>query len=141
VQVPVLDTPQGSIFESNAIARYIARLRADSELNGSSFFESAQIDQWIDFSANELEPPAAMWIYPIRGYMTFDKEVRRSVTVPAPAPAPAPAQRQCVCVRLRACPRFLYAVQSLAPRLSHRAKAEWLLRTATAAAVVFFRRG
>ena len=33
---------QGSIFESNAIARYVARMRRDSELCGVSFFESAQ---------------------------------------------------------------------------------------------------
>lgn len=33
---------QGSIFESNAIARYVARIRRDTELYGASFFESAQ---------------------------------------------------------------------------------------------------
>lgn len=36
---------QGSIFESNAIARYVARMRRDSELCGVSFFESAQASQ------------------------------------------------------------------------------------------------
>lgn len=34
---------QGSIFESNAVARYVARMRRDTELYGVSFFESAQV--------------------------------------------------------------------------------------------------
>ena len=29
-KIPVLDTPSGSIFESNAIARYVARLSNDN---------------------------------------------------------------------------------------------------------------
>ena len=36
-KVPVLKTPQGAIFESNAIARYVARLRKDTEIYGSTF--------------------------------------------------------------------------------------------------------
>ena len=62
----------GSITESNAIARYIARLRADSELLGSSFFESAKVDSWIDFSSHDLELPASLWIYPILGYIEYN---------------------------------------------------------------------
>ena len=42
-RVPVLDTPQGSLFDSNAIARYLARLRSDTELLGASFFDNAQL--------------------------------------------------------------------------------------------------
>ena len=40
-KVPVLETPQGTIFESNAIARYVARLRSDADLYGRTFYESA----------------------------------------------------------------------------------------------------
>ncbi|CAN0447760.1 unnamed protein product, partial [Hapterophycus canaliculatus] len=36
---------QGPIFESNAIGRYVARMRRDTELYGVSFFESAQASQ------------------------------------------------------------------------------------------------
>ena len=54
-RVPALETPVGTIFESNAIARYIARIRRDTELYGVSFFESAQVDSWIDFSAHDIE--------------------------------------------------------------------------------------
>lgn len=71
-KVPVLETAEGSIFESNAIARYIARLRADTYLYGKTFFESAQVDSWIDFSTNELEVAVNTWLYPILGYTTFN---------------------------------------------------------------------
>lgn len=71
-KVPLLETDQGCIFESNAIARYIARIRTDTELYGATFFESGQIDSWIDFCAHELELPATMWFYPIFGYMPFN---------------------------------------------------------------------
>merc|ERR1719271_729395 len=71
-KVPVLKTPQGAIFESNAIARYVARLRKDSEIYGRTFYESALIDSWVDFCAHELELPCTMWVYPIIGYMPFN---------------------------------------------------------------------
>ncbi|CBJ27519.1 eukaryotic elongation factor-1 B gamma [Ectocarpus siliculosus] len=71
-RVPVLETPQGSIFESNAIARYVARMRRDTELYGVSFFESAQVDSWIDFCAHEIELPATIWCYPVIGYMPYN---------------------------------------------------------------------
>ena len=71
-KVPVLETEKGCIFESNAIARFIARIRADTELYGSSFFESAQIDSWVDFASHEIELPASMWFYPVFGYMPFN---------------------------------------------------------------------
>ena len=71
-KVPVLETEKGCIFESNAIARFIARIRADTELYGASFFESAQIDSWVDFASHEIELPASMWFYPVFGYMPFN---------------------------------------------------------------------
>lgn len=37
-QVPTLETPDGGVFESNAIARYVARL-ADKGLFGASTYE------------------------------------------------------------------------------------------------------
>ncbi|WP_420726335.1 glutathione S-transferase N-terminal domain-containing protein, partial [Hwanghaeella sp. LZ110] len=38
-KVPVLETPDGPVFESNAIARYVARLKDDNPLFGSSRIE------------------------------------------------------------------------------------------------------
>ena len=68
-KIPVLDTPSGPLFESNAIARYVARLRPDTGLYGANFYQQAQVDQWIDFSANELEPARAVWAYTVSGVL------------------------------------------------------------------------
>jgi len=68
-RVPVLDTPSGSISESNSIARYIARMRRDTELIGATLFEEALVDQWIEFCSHDLELPATLWFYPVIGYM------------------------------------------------------------------------
>jgi len=63
------------IFESNAICRFLARIKTDTGLYGNnSVQEAAIIDSWIDFSANELELPATVWFYPAVGYMPFHKE-------------------------------------------------------------------
>ncbi len=70
-RTPVLQTPQGPIFESNAIARYVARFRRDTELFGVSFFDSALVDSWIDFCAHEVELAAIIWFYPVIGYMPY----------------------------------------------------------------------
>lgn len=93
-RVPILETPSGTIFESNAIARYIARIRRDTELYGVSFFESAQVDSWIDFTSHDIElviflkmsdgllhflkflfvliQPATLWFYPVIGYLPYN---------------------------------------------------------------------
>lgn len=54
--MPVLQTPEGYLFESNAIIRYLARLSPSSNLYGASHFQEALVDQWIDFANCELEP-------------------------------------------------------------------------------------
>jgi len=71
-KVPVLETAAGPIFVSNAIARYVARLRRDTDFYGRTFYESAVVDSWIDFCAHELELPCTMWVYPIIGYMPYN---------------------------------------------------------------------
>ena len=51
-KVPVLETAEGCICEAAAIARYVARIRADTNMYGSSFFEAGLVDQWIEFAKN-----------------------------------------------------------------------------------------
>lgn len=74
-KVPLLETAEGCISESSAIARYIARLRRDTELFGRSFFESGQVDAWVDFCSTDVELAVTMWIYPILGYMPYSEAV------------------------------------------------------------------
>jgi len=67
--VPVLETEEGTIWESNAIARYVARLDENTRLLGSNEYENAQVDQWLDFTSGEIDLPAAVWLLPIQGHM------------------------------------------------------------------------
>ncbi|KAJ6846014.1 elongation factor 1-gamma 2-like [Iris pallida] len=67
-KIPVLETPDGPVFESNAIARYITRLKADNPLYGSSLIDYGQIEQWIDFASTEIDPNLARWFYPRVGF-------------------------------------------------------------------------
>mmetsp|Transcript_19201 Transcript_19201/g.67772 ORF Transcript_19201/g.67772 Transcript_19201/m.67772 type:complete len:753 (-) Transcript_19201:131-2389(-) len=55
-KLPLLVTREGVLPRSNAILRYIAQLREDSTLYGSGAFAAAQVDQWLDFSAVEIDP-------------------------------------------------------------------------------------
>jgi len=65
-KVPVLETEEGCIFGANAVARYVAKL-GKNKLYGSSPFDAASVEQWIEFAANEIDLPAAVWVYPIQG--------------------------------------------------------------------------
>ncbi|CAI9287192.1 unnamed protein product [Lactuca saligna] len=77
-KVPVLETPEGGIFESNAIARYVARLKPGNSLFGSSPIEYGQIEQWIDFATLELDASMRGWAIPRFGYATYIKPVEES---------------------------------------------------------------
>jgi elongation factor 1-gamma len=80
-KVPCLVTPEGNISESNAIARYIARMApASTGLLGATPFESAQVDSWLDFCVQDLEIPATLWIAPILGWMDENKAVTERAT-------------------------------------------------------------
>ncbi|KAJ4717534.1 Elongation factor 1-gamma [Melia azedarach] len=70
-KVPVLETPEGPVFESNAIARYAARLKADNPLYGSSLIDYAHVEQWIDFASMEVDANISKWVYPRLGYAVF----------------------------------------------------------------------
>nr|AIZ68134.1 translation elongation factor 1-gamma [Albuca bracteata] len=70
-KIPVLQTPDGPVFESNAIARYVTRLKADNPLHGSSLIEYANIEQWMDFAVTEIDSSISAWLYPRLGYRPF----------------------------------------------------------------------
>lgn len=73
-KIPVLVTPEGPIFESNSIARYVASLNDKARLFGNSLYETGLVNQWIDWTAGEIELPGAAWIYPIMGFIAENKE-------------------------------------------------------------------
>lgn len=75
-KAPVLQTPKGDvIFESNAICRYLAKIRRDTGLLGNGgLYEETSVDSWLEWNMNELELPCCVWFYPVAGYMPFHKD-------------------------------------------------------------------
>jgi glutathione S-transferase len=66
-KIPVLETPQGCIFSSTAIARYISRISRTVGLYGQNLIEGGMIDSWIEFCTHELEVPLCTWVLPKMG--------------------------------------------------------------------------
>lgn len=54
-KTPMLETPEGNLVESAAIARYLAA-QGEGHLAGANAWETAQINQWVDFSHTTLLP-------------------------------------------------------------------------------------
>lgn len=65
-KVPTLETPEGCIFESNTILRYLARKAG--KLYGNSPAETAAIDQWLEFLNTQLSPINPRVLYLILGF-------------------------------------------------------------------------
>lgn len=64
-KAPTFETDDFTLFETNAIFRYIAR--SAEGFYGANAIEGALVDQWIDFAASEIDLPAAAWLLPIKG--------------------------------------------------------------------------
>jgi len=72
-KVPTLESPDGPVWESNAIARHVARSGNTGNLFGSNNYEHTLVDQWIEWSRG-IEVPGAAWIYPILGFVPNNKQ-------------------------------------------------------------------
>lgn len=70
LQVPVLETPDGTLAESSAIARYLASLSSNQTLYPQSEDPSdttrALIDAWVDW-ASSLDTATKNWVEPMFG--------------------------------------------------------------------------
>lgn len=73
-KAPLLKTPQGVIFSSHAMARFVAGIRRDTGLLGNSLQEQAAVDAWMDWTAQDVELPSCVWFYPVAGYMPWNEE-------------------------------------------------------------------
>lgn len=45
--------------------------RKSSDLYGADDYAAGLVDQWIDFSVNEIELPLNVWVFPVLGWMDF----------------------------------------------------------------------
>ncbi|KZT53460.1 putative translation elongation factor eEF-1B gamma subunit [Calocera cornea HHB12733] len=65
---PAFEAPDGfKLFESSAIARYLASLAPDAKLLGTTAQETALVDQWISFADNEVRVPMINALMILRG--------------------------------------------------------------------------
>jgi elongation factor 1-gamma len=71
-KVPTLETPEGSIYESAAILRYLARTAG--KFYGNSPAETATIDQWLEFVNSQFNPNNVRTVYGTLGYMPVTKD-------------------------------------------------------------------
>lgn len=53
----LLVTASGALTQYNTILRYLGNVSKFAPLNGSSLFETAEVNQWLEFSWAELETP------------------------------------------------------------------------------------
>ncbi|KAI0633076.1 elongation factor 1-gamma [Trametes polyzona] len=70
-KIPAFDGADGfRLFESTAIARYIAALAPNSTLLGSNLKEAALIDQWVSFGDNEIGAHTTLIFQLVKGILT-----------------------------------------------------------------------
>mmetsp|Transcript_805 Transcript_805/g.1721 ORF Transcript_805/g.1721 Transcript_805/m.1721 type:complete len:407 (-) Transcript_805:4921-6141(-) len=65
-KLPVLETAEGTISETNAITRFVARVGSSDLYNGSPA-ELAQVDNWLDVISTDLEVPLTQWVLTVLG--------------------------------------------------------------------------
>ena len=71
-KVPTLETPEGCIYESHAILRFLA-IKA-GKFYGNTAAETATIDQWLEFYNTQLSAHHPRVFYGTLGYMTVTKD-------------------------------------------------------------------
>jgi len=79
-QVPMMDTPDGPLFESNAMAKYIARKGSDKGLYGTNEYQASLIDQWIDFWSTHFQDSTWTVMGMIRGFRPYDPVLLNQVS-------------------------------------------------------------
>lgn len=71
--IPTLETPEGYLCESNAILRYIARHNENSTLYGTTDYEKAIVDQFLDWTSMTLEFAVYPYLLVFFGRIKYDK--------------------------------------------------------------------
>jgi len=62
-RLPYLVRDEGVLANSNAIARFIAKMRPDGSMMGQSFRQSCLVESWMEFCTKELEIPAQLLLW------------------------------------------------------------------------------
>ena len=70
---PALETPEGILIESAAIARYIAEV-GEGKLHGGNAWEKASVNMWIDFLKTSIYPHYVVVYMAVFGLGNIDAE-------------------------------------------------------------------
>jgi elongation factor 1-gamma len=74
-KVPTFEGADGfCLYESNAIAAYVAGAKENSPLLGKTKKDQALVNQYMGMADNEFSAIAAAWLYSILGYYPFNAE-------------------------------------------------------------------
>ncbi|KAG8944903.1 hypothetical protein FRC04_001343 [Tulasnella sp. 424] len=74
-KIPGFETASGlNLFETTAIARYVAKL-SNNSLLGTTPEETAQVDQWVSFGETELVAPSSLIRYMLNGPNPYNKQI------------------------------------------------------------------
>ena len=71
-RLPAADVTEGPLFESGAIAYYVAASRPELVGAGNAY-AAALIQQFLAVSDNEVNPAVTGWLYPILGYASYNE--------------------------------------------------------------------
>lgn len=71
-KIPGMETPEGNLFESCTLMRYIARKAG--KMYGNSPIETAQIDQWLEFFNTQIGSVMPVIYKTTFGYYVYPKE-------------------------------------------------------------------
>ena len=74
--LPLLETTEGCLFESNAIMKYLAS--GNEALCGSGAFGEAGVNSWLDFCSNQISIQATLVVGPIVGWTKNDPTVTKA---------------------------------------------------------------
>lgn len=77
--LPLLETPQGTIFSSNTILRFLASAHKP-ELYEGDVYNKTLIDQWMDFTTCDFEPVVAAILYHKEGRGVDLNKLEQDVT-------------------------------------------------------------
>ncbi|KAK1676040.1 elongation factor EF-1 gamma subunit [Colletotrichum godetiae] len=78
-KVPALETADGfAVYESNALAWFLAKQDPNTKLCGSGLKEETTVLRWASFTNYELLPPIMAWIGPIIGRAPNSPEILKT---------------------------------------------------------------
>jgi len=85
-KIPAFEGHDGfTLYESTAIAHYVASYKEGTTLLGKNKKEAAEVQQWISFTDTEIGPQLANWVFVLKGFIPYNKQTVSQATERAKA--------------------------------------------------------